>query len=86
MPMSMSDEKNTTETLPFEAALERLQQTVKKLESGELSLDDALKSFEEGVKLTRTCQQHLASAEQKVEILMKSAAEGQPALQPFPQK
>lgn len=71
----------------FESALEQLQQTVKRLEGGDLSLEEALKSFEGGVKLTRLCQQHLAAAEQRVEILMKSGGEGQsegdPELKPF---
>jgi exodeoxyribonuclease VII small subunit len=70
----------------FETALEQLQQTVKRLESGELNLEDALKHFEQGVKLTRVCQEHLTAAEQRVEILMKSSAEnpdGKPELQPF---
>lgn len=72
----------------FEAALEQLQQTVKKLESGELSLEQSLQCFEDGVRLSRICQEHLSVAEQRVEILMKSGqagagAEGQVDLQPF---
>jgi exodeoxyribonuclease VII small subunit len=68
----------------FEGALEQLQKTVKQLESGELSLEDALKGFEEGVKLTRICQQHLADAEQRVELLMKASPDGtQVETQPF---
>ena len=68
----------------FEVALEQLQQTVKRLESGELSLEQALHSFEEGVKLTRLCQEHLSAAEQRVELLMKSSGEaGALELQPF---
>jgi exodeoxyribonuclease VII small subunit len=80
----------TTETTPqpeaaptFEAALDQLQQTVKKLESGELSLDQALKSFEEGVKLTRLCQDQLVAAEKKVDVLMKANADGTVETQPF---
>jgi exodeoxyribonuclease VII small subunit len=67
----------------FETALEQLQNTVKRLESGELSLDQALKSFEDGVKLTRVCQQHLSAAEQKIEVLMQASADGKVDLQPF---
>jgi exodeoxyribonuclease VII small subunit len=67
----------------FEVALEQLQATVKKLETGELSLEDALKNFEEGVKLTRLCQQQLAAAEQRVELLMKANADGTAETQPF---
>lgn len=74
----------TTENTPtFETALDQLQQTVKKLESGELSLDQALKSFEEGVKLTRLCQDQLSAAEKKVDILIKANADGTIETQPF---
>jgi exodeoxyribonuclease VII small subunit len=59
----------------FEVAIEQLQQTVKRLESGELNLEQALQQFEEGVKLTRVCQEHLNVAEQRVEVLMKSHGE-----------
>ncbi len=59
----------------FENAIELLQQAVKRLESGELNLEQALQQFEEGVKLTRVCQTHLSAAEQRVEILMKSHGE-----------
>ncbi|MCQ3828939.1 exodeoxyribonuclease VII small subunit [Microbulbifer elongatus] len=55
----------------FESALEELEQLVERLESGELPLDEALADFERGVKLTRECQQKLASAEQKVKVLME---------------
>jgi exodeoxyribonuclease VII small subunit len=69
----------------FETAFEKLQGTVKKLESGELSLEDSLRQFEEGVRLSRICQEHLSSAEQRVEILMKnpSQSDGTLDLQPF---
>ena len=60
----------------FEKALERLQLVVRQLESGELTLDQALKSFEEGVRLTRQCQERLTAAEQKVELLLKASASG----------
>jgi len=69
--------------LKFEAAIEQLQDAVKKLESGELSLEDALKQFEEGVKLTRICQEYLVAAEQKVDQLLKINAEGHPVTQRF---
>ena len=67
----------------FEAAIAQLQTTVKRLESGDLNLEDALKSFEEGVKLTRVCQQHLTAADQRIEILVKAGGEGSVELQPF---
>lgn len=60
----------------FEEALQRLQQTVKELEGGNLTLEQALKSFEEGVRLSRLCQEQLSAAEKKVEILTRASAEG----------
>jgi exodeoxyribonuclease VII small subunit len=69
--------------LPFATLVERLQQTIKKLESGELSLEDSLKSFEDGIQLTRMCQGHLSAAEQKVELLMKAQADGSVETQAF---
>lgn len=69
--------------LPFATLVERLQQTIKKLESGELSLEDSLKSFEEGIQLTRICQSHLSAAEQKVETLMKAHSDGSVETQAF---
>lgn len=56
----------------FEAALAELERLVEKMESGEQSLEDALQSFQRGIELTRTCQQALKNAEQRVEKLVKS--------------
>jgi len=72
-----SSEKQGAEkqTLSFEAAVEKLQLTVKKLESGEMNLEDSLKAFEEGVQLSRACQQHLSAAELRVDQLMKASAD-----------
>lgn len=55
----------------FEKSLEKLEAIVKQLESGELDLDASLKSFEEGVKLSRLCEKRLAEAEKRVEVLLK---------------
>lgn len=60
-----------TKSYPFEASLEKLESLVEQMESGDLSLDESLKLFEEGIKLTRECQHALASAEQKVNQLME---------------
>lgn len=57
--------------LPFEKTLAELEQLVKRMESGELSLEDSLTAFEKGIKLTRECQQSLLAAEQKVQILLE---------------
>ena len=71
-----------TEAPDFEAALKRLEEIVKKLESGDQSLDNALELFEEGIKLSRFCHTKLEQAERKVEILLKSSS-GQPKAVPF---
>ncbi|HHM05885.1 MAG TPA: exodeoxyribonuclease VII small subunit [Gammaproteobacteria bacterium] len=55
----------------FEASLSELETLVEKLEGGELSLEESLQTFSRGVELTRACQQALAEAEQKVEILLE---------------
>ena len=63
----------------LEKSLEELEALVEQLESGDLSLEEALKHFERGVKLTRECQAALKEAEQKVEILLKKTADAEPA-------
>ncbi len=55
----------------FEQAMARLETIVSELEKGELSLDESLKIFEEGVKLSKTCLKMLDDAERKVEILIQ---------------
>ena len=55
----------------FEQALQELEQLVEKMEQGELSLEDSLQHFEQGIRLSRTCQKALREAEQKVEILLR---------------
>jgi exodeoxyribonuclease VII small subunit len=62
-----------TKNLNLEKSLADLEALVEELESGDLPLDKAMKKFEEGIKLTRGCQAALKEAEQKVEILLKSA-------------
>jgi len=57
----------------FERSLARLEEVVQKLEGANLSLDDAMRLFEEGVQLSRECQKQLAEAEARVEILLKKA-------------
>lgn len=59
----------------FESALAELETLVEKMESGEQSLEDALASFQHGIELTRTCQQGLKEAEQKVEKLIKQTVD-----------
>lgn len=58
-------------TANFEDSLKELEQIVEALEAGGLSLDDSLKAFEKGVRITKDCQQALDNAEQKVSLLTK---------------
>jgi len=60
-------------TVNLEKSLTDLEDLVEELESGDLPLEKAMKKFEDGIKLTRACQTALKEAEQKVEILLKSA-------------
>ena len=55
----------------FEQAMARLETIVSELEKGELSLDESLKIFEEGIKLSKACLKMLDDAERKVEILIQ---------------
>ena len=58
--------------IKFEKALENLEKIVDDLESGDLSLDEALKCYEEGVKLSRVCTKKLGDSEKKIEMLTRS--------------
>lgn len=71
--MTTSKVKDTAEN--FESSISRLEQLVEQMESGQLSIEDALTAFEEGINLTRHCQSILQEAEQKVKILTESTGE-----------
>lgn len=66
----------------FETALTKLEEIVRHLEKGDLSLDDSLKAFEEGIKWSRTCEQKLTEAKKKIEVLVK-AENGEMKTTPF---
>lgn len=67
--------KATQKAIDFEKSLKQLESLVDKLEKGDLTLEDSLKNFEQGVKLTRECQQALQTAEQKISVLSKENKE-----------
>lgn len=77
----MAKNSKTEDVPTFENALEQLEKLVDSMEQGDMSLDDSLKAFEEGIKLTRQCQKSLDEAEQKVKILLQNTAEAE--LEPF---
>jgi exodeoxyribonuclease VII small subunit len=66
----------------FEQSMQELEALVDKLEQGDLSLEDSLAAFERGIALTRTCQQALDTAEQRVRILTERSETAEP--EPFP--
>ncbi|KTC38554.1 exodeoxyribonuclease VII small subunit [Pseudomonas putida] len=68
-------------SLDFEQSLADLQTLVERLENGELSLEDSLSAFENGIRLTRDCQSALAQAEQKVQMLLEK--DGELSEEPF---
>jgi len=73
--------KKKEEQASIESQLEALQALVARMESGELSLDETLAAFEQGVKLTREAQASLAEAEQKIQLL--TADSDEPSTEPF---
>ncbi|MGH8594976.1 MAG: exodeoxyribonuclease VII small subunit [Gammaproteobacteria bacterium] len=71
-------------TFDFEVALRELEALIKRMESGELPLEESLTQFERGMALTRACQKALAEAEQKVKLLTQE--QGEQKLAPFERK
>ena len=76
----------------FEAALKQLEEIVQRLERGELPLEESLKLYEDGIRLSRLCHAKLEEAEGKIELLMKDARgdlvldeQGRPKKTPFGQ-
>ena len=65
-------------TPDFEQSLGELEAVVERLEHGELTLEEALKQFERGIALARSCQASLKVAEQKVEILLRKTPDADP--------
>jgi len=59
----------------FEEALGRLEDIVKRMEAGDMTLEESLKAFEEGIKLAGLCSRKLDEAERRVEILLKQEEE-----------
>ena len=68
--------------LNFESAMDRLEAIVEQMESGKLALEDLIVRYEEGMNLVKVCQERLASAEQKIEIIARNSA-GKPMVKEF---
>ncbi|MCM8796341.1 MAG: exodeoxyribonuclease VII small subunit [Candidatus Omnitrophica bacterium] len=68
--------------IKFEEALKRLEKIIAELEEGNLSLDEALKKYQEGIELSRVCHGRLENAKKKIDILVKNR-KGEFELKPF---
>jgi len=79
----MSSKTKPREAEPnFEGAMDRLEKIVEQMESGKLPLEDLIVRYEEGMKLVKICQERLANAEQKIEIITRNSA-GKPVVREF---
>lgn len=74
---------NEQQTKSFEASLESLEQIVRQLEQGDLPLEKSLELFEQGIRLSRECQERLSQAERRIEILLRDN-QGRPVTNAFP--
>ena len=87
-PLSTCGEGNSHEDMSnnnsqsFETSLEELERIVRELERGDLPLEKSLELFEQGVKLSRACQERLNEAERRIEILTRDNP-GRPTIRPF---
>src|SRR5437660_12818558 len=79
--MSSKPKPRDTE-LNFEGAMDRLEKIVEQMESGKLPLEDLIVRYEEGMNLVEVCQERLANAEQKIEIMDRNSA-GKPIVKDF---
>lgn len=68
--------------LAFEGAMDRLEEIVEQMESGKMKLEELIVRYEEGMKLVKICQERLASAEQRIEIITRNNA-GKPVVKEF---
>lgn len=66
--------KKTEPQLNFEAAMDRLEEIVEQMESGKMMLEELIGRYEEGMKLVKICQERLANAEQRIEIITRNHA------------
>jgi len=78
----MSKPKSREAELNFEGAMDRLEKIVEQMESGKLPLEDLIVRYEEGMNLVKVCQERLAKAEQKIEIIARNS-EGKTIVKDF---
>jgi len=80
--MSAAAKKAEPPPLHFEGAMDRLEEIVEQMESGKMMLEELIVRYEEGMKLVKVCQERLASAEQRIEIITRNNA-GKPVVKDF---
>ena len=73
---------NSEEPRTFEASLEALERIVQQLEGGDLPLEKSLELFEQGIRLSRECQERLTQAERRIEVLLRDN-QGRPVTAPY---
>jgi exodeoxyribonuclease VII small subunit len=78
----MPTAKKTETGQNFEGAMDRLEEIVEQMESGKMMLEELIVRYEEGMKLVKVCQERLASAEQRIEIITRNNA-GKPIVKDF---
>ena len=78
----MPTAKKTEPGQDFEGAMDRLEEIVEQMESGKMMLEEIIVRYEEGMKLVKVCQERLASAEQRIEIITRNNA-GKPIVKDF---
>src|SRR5712691_1539621 len=79
---AMPTAKKTEPTQNFEGAMDRLEAIVEQMESGKMMLEELIVHYEEGMKLVKVCQERLANAEQRIEIITRNSA-GKAVVQEF---
>lgn len=72
----MAEKSKSLQKLSFEEALEKLEKIVQDLESGDLSLEDSVKSFEKGIELSKLCKKKLENAEERVKKIVEKEGGG----------
>jgi exodeoxyribonuclease VII small subunit len=73
---------NEPQVKSFETSLEALEEIVQKLEQGDLALEESLVLFEQGIRLSRECQERLSQAERRIELLLRDQ-QGRPVVSAF---
>ena len=82
MPAGSSKEMKNEQPKSFEASLEALEEIVHQLEGGDLPLEKSLELFENGIRLSRQCQERLNQAERRIEVLLRDN-QGRPVVSAF---